>query len=528
MTGYMSENLIGQPVEVLVPIQYSHHKLKRENIFTTENNRNIGTGQDIYLVRKDGSQFPIEIGLSNVITDGKHIIVAIIQDITTRKLYEEKILYQANFDSLTNLPNRFYLTDRLTKMLQEAKENNNYVAVIFIDLDDFKKVNDSFGHMYGDLILIEVAQRLSGNTSDYDIIGHLGGDEFIVLLTLSSSPNLEPIVNNLTSKFKQSFKVKERDLTLTISIGIAVFPSDGTSAAQLIQQSETAMYHSKDAGRNTYTSFLDEMSQEVLRRVTVEEQLRNALKFNELEVYYQPKMDIISNQIMGAEALLRWNNQELEAVSPEEFIPVAEETGLIIDIGMFVFSEALSQTQKWHKDFSSTFSIAINLSPSQFKDTKLISSLKDKMKKYNVSPSSIELEITEGVLLTNSKQVDKAINELSRLGVNIAMDDFGTGYSSLSYLRRYPFDILKIDRSFINDLTNNSQDRELVNSAIAMAHGLNIKVVAEGVETKEQLDYLKVMSCNYGQGYLFSKPIPSSEMSALLKNKGNWQSEYNN
>ena len=439
------------------------------------------------------------------------------EELEIRKKIEKKLRQQALLDKLTNLPNRALSLDRLNQHLKEASRINGKVAVLFLDLDDFKKVNETLGHEVGDQFLIQAAERLTNEVRVGDTVGRLGGDEFIILLRgISNVSNTAHIAENILNQFRTPFSIDDRQLILTASIGISIFPDDTNDASFLLRHTDSAMYHSKEKGGNNYSFFTPEMNENVSRRLLLEEQMHNALEQGEFKVLYQPKIDIKRNRIVGAEALLRWNNPKLGDVSPGEFIPLAENTGMIIPLSEFVQDEALKATGKWMEKIPG-FKISVNLSPCQFRDPDFIPKIKNKIFANCISGDCLELEITEGVLMTGHGYIDDAISKLNNLGVSIAMDDFGTGYSSLSYLRRYPFDVLKIDRSFVNDITTDPSDRELINATIAMAHGLNLKVVAEGVETEEQLKYLKGLGCDYAQGYLFSKAVPESEMSAIIK-----------
>ena len=444
--------------------------------------------------------------------------LAVKEDITERKRQQEKILHQAHYDALTDLPNRFLSLDRLSQLISEAVRNKDLVAVLFIDLDDFKKINDSLGHETGDKLLVEAASRLNSLLRSGDTVGRLGGDEFIILLGgLADASDAQPIAENLLAEFREPFDIDGRELMITASVGISVFPGDGGDSSELLCNADSAMYHSKDLGRNTYSYFTDAMNQNVLHRLSLEEQIHGALERKEFAVYYQSKVDMHTGKIMGAEALLRWNNPALGNVSPVEFIPIAEQTGLIIPIGQFVLTEALQKAVEWQQKFNAEFRIAVNVSPRQFRDPDLVPFIERTINETGIQGQYLELEITEGVLMSGHGYIDEALAEINNLQISIAMDDFGTGYSSLSYLRSYPFDVLKIDRSFVNDITIDPADRELTNAAIAMAHGLNLKVVAEGVETEQQLALLKELNCDYAQGYLFSKPITAKEMTELLK-----------
>ncbi len=432
----------------------------------------------------------------------------VTRDISEKKRTEQKIVQQAHFDSLTRLPNRFLSLDRLTQRLNEAQRSRHQVAVIFLDLDDFKKVNDSLGHEIGDKLLVEAAQRLQHVVRKGDTVGRLGGDEFIILLGgLASAADALPITENLLNRLRDSFHIEGRELILSGSIGIALYPQDGDTPSELLRNADSAMYHAKEMGRNTYSFFTEEMNQQVSRRLEIEEQIHGALGRGEFEVYYQPKIDVGSRKLIGAEALLRWNNPALGSVSPMEFIPIAEQTGLIIPIGQFVLYEALEACKRWRSALFGDFCMAVNLSPRQFRDPELVTNVQGAINASGVPAQALELEITEGVLMSGHAYIDEALAGIKALGVSLAMDDFGTGYSSLSYLRNYPFDILKIDQSFVRDISDDPADRELINAAIAMAHSLHLKVVAEGVETEVQLHYLQQLDCDYLQGYLFGKPM---------------------
>ena len=448
-----------------------------------------------------------------------------VHDITLRKKQEERIAYQAHYDVLTKLPNRFLALDRLAQLLNETLRKQEKIAVLFLDLDDFKKVNDTLGHETGDLLLVEAANRLSNAIRSGDTVGRLGGDEFILLLPgLKDDADAIPVMENIIEQFRLPFKVNSRDLILTASIGIALFPGDGESPSELLRNADSAMYNAKEIGRNTYSYFTEDMNKKVSRRLALEEQMHGALDRNEFYLLYQPQVDINTKQIIGAEALLRWKNPALGEIFPDEFIPVAEQSGLILPIGQFVLEASLTAARKWQQTLHPHFRIAVNVSPRQFRDANFVSAVEHCINEAQIPAESLELEITEGVLMSGHKHVEEALQDLDKLGVEISMDDFGTGYSSLSYLRNYPFKTLKIDRSFVNDITTDPADRALVDATIAMAHSLGLNVIAEGVETEEQLSHLESQQCEFAQGYLFSKPIPPENLTALLT-KQNSQGE---
>lgn len=517
MTGYAKEELIGKPIEFLVPHRFKTHKQQRKNYQKEHVSRHMGPGLDLYMLCKDNKELPVEIGLTPVDTGEQTFVAATLQDISVRKKADAKIQHQAYFDYLTDLPNRLLCLDRLSQLLADAKRNNKLVAILFLDLDDFKKINDTLGHEIGDKILIEASHRLKHIMRESDTVGRLGGDEFIVLVgDLEHADDVRPVAEHIVSRFRDSFKIDERELIMSISVGIALFPLDGKNKSTLLRNADSAMYHSKASGRNTYSYFTQQMNEELSRQVMIEEQMHDALEREEFEVYYQPKIDLNTMSVVGAEALLRWKNTALGQVSPDEFIPIAEHTGLILPIGKFVLSSALSATQQWHKTFNEDFCIAVNFSPNQFRDSELASFIERQMTTFNIAPKCLEIEITEGVLIKGHGHIIDAFRLLYELGVSIAMDDFGTGYSSLSYLRQYPFTVLKIDRSFVHDVITVESSRKLTEATITMSHGLNLKVVAEGIETPEQLALLKSMKCDYGQGYLFGKPMNISDFTHFM------------
>jgi len=442
--------------------------------------------------------------------------ISVISDITLRKRQEERILQLAHYDMLTSLPNRFLAMDRLQQILVRAKRRNKKAAVLFVDLDNFKKINDSLGHETGDRLLVDAAERLKNRLRKEDTVGRLGGDEFIVLIAeLKDSDQLMAIAENLLDQFRRPFQIDGRELMLTASVGIAVFPQDGQDTSTLLRHADSAMFYAKDQGRNNYVFFTREMNEVVARRLSIEQQMHSALERGEFYLHFQPLYRLSDNKMMGVEALLRWNNAVLGQLGPDEFIPIAEQSGLIVKIGEFVIDTALqAATQLQQQDPS--MRIAINLSPAQFRDSGLLDFIRKKIRQYPLFADTLELEITEGVLLSGYAMTDQILQDLTDMDIKLVMDDFGTGYSSLSYLRRYPFKVLKIDRSFITDMNFDPADRELVNAAIAMAHGLGMKVVAEGVETDAQRLLLKELGCDCVQGYYFSKPVPIEDIAVQL------------
>jgi len=445
-------------------------------------------------------------------------VVVIIRDITEQHKSAEVIKHHAYYDTLTLLPNRFLALDRLSQLLDEAQRNQEKIAILFIDLDDFKKVNDTLGHEIGDKLLIEAATRLNKVVRKEDTVGRLGGDEFIVLLKgVNDNRDVLTVVDNILRCFREPFHLDGRDLKLTLSLGIAMYPENGIYPSELLRNADIAMYQAKSLGRNTYSFFTKKMNKSMLRRLEIEDQMHGALDRNEFEVYYQPKIDIKHNSLVGAEALLRWFNPSLGNITPSEFIPIAEHTGLIVPIGNFVIKQGLKFLHRWQNIQQNPYTMAINISTRQFRDVEFLALVKNTLADENISAKSIEFEITEGVLMNGQSYIDEALTGLNNLGIKLTMDDFGTGYSSLSYLRRYPFDILKIDRNFVKGITIDRADLDLVKAIISMAHSLDILVVAEGVETKEQVIKLHELKCDYVQGYYYNKPMTEQNLIAYSK-----------
>jgi diguanylate cyclase (GGDEF)-like protein len=430
---------------------------------------------------------------------------------------EELILHQALYDSLTNLPNRSLSMDRLRYAITNDSRDLLKTALLFIDLDNFKKINDTLGHDAGDQLLKETAARLNRCVRRGDTVGRLGGDEFIIILSaLEHTVDAKLVADNIMRLFAKPVKISHMELLITVSIGISFSPDDSRDYKQLLVNADTAMYQSKQSGRNNYHLFNGEMNQTVMRRMTLENHLHHALEKNEFCVYYQPLIETTSRNIIGAEALIRWDNPQLGRVSPDEFIGIAEQIGIIEQLGVYVLQQACHFFKDLTGSDGQPLTLAVNVSPQQFRQNHLPDLVDNILKETGLEPEQLELEVTEGLLLGSQSNIKDALLALRQLGVHFSMDDFGTGYSSLSYLREFPFSIIKIDRSFISDLQNKPEDQVLVTAAIAMAHALDMKVIAEGVETEFQLQFLKEKQCDICQGYLFSKPVDGDNFKQLL------------
>jgi len=444
--------------------------------------------------------------------------IELFSDITREKKAEERLRYLVHYDSLTDLPNRELLSNRLAKAVQKQKRNGKLVAILLFDMDNFKLVNDTLGHIAGDGMLRLVAERLRSIIRESDTISRLGGDEFCLLLDdVENVSVVSSMAKKILASFKAPFIIEAQELFMTVSIGISIYPENALDVSTLIKQADTAMYRAKDDGKNTYQFFTDKMDEASYDRLMIEGYLRRAIEDNELELYYQPKVELCTGKIIGAEALLRWNHPEMGMVSPDRFIGIAEDTGLIIPIGAWVMDKAVSQTKAWIESGYNKFHMAINVSGRQFKTESIVDLVNIALQKYNVPSINIEVELTESVLMDEKDKILTTLNTLRDNGISIAIDDFGTGYSSLSYLKMFPLTTLKIDKSFIDDLSDGSDDAEIVSATIKMAKSLNMRVVAEGVETVKQLNFLQKEHCDVIQGYYYSPPVPVHKFDELLK-----------
>jgi len=458
------------------------------------------------------------------------LLVGTTQDVTERKRTEAQIRFLAYHDGLTHLPNRRLFRDRLKHSLARMERRRGMLALLFLDLDHFKRINDTFGHQVGDLLLQQVAGRLTHCVRESDCVSRtleggaastvsrLGGDEFMVLLSeVSDAQDAARVAQRMLKVLAMPFGLGDNEVVVGASIGITVGPSDGGDVNTLMRNGDAAMYGAKEAGRNTYKFYEANMNTVARRRLKLEGELRKALARNELHLHYQPKVKVETLELSGFEALLRWDHPTLGRVPPNEFIPVAEEGGLIGSVGEFVIRTACLQARAWHDAKLSPPRIAVNLSPHQFKEGGIAEIVAGILAETSVSPRCLDLEITESALMESEAVAVSALERLKRIGITVSLDDFGTGYSSLSYLKRFPVDAVKIDRSFIRDCETNADDAALAATIISMGKTLNLKVVAEGVETEEQLTFLRQHGCHEMQGYWFSPPVPAEEATALLK-----------
>jgi diguanylate cyclase (GGDEF)-like protein/PAS domain S-box-containing protein len=439
-----------------------------------------------------------------------------MSDISRRRMSEERVWQHANFDVLTNLPNRRLFRDRLEQEVKKAQRAGQQLGLLFIDLDRFKEVNDLLGHDAGDLLLTLAAQRLASCVRDSDTVARLGGDEFTVILPgLESLENVGKVATKILHALGQPFQLGNEVAYLSGSIGITIYPNDASSPEELIRNADQAMYGAKHAGRNQFRYFTRSMQEKAHARLRLAGELRGALAAGQLEVYYQPVVDMANGQIVKAEALLRWHHPALGAVDPGEFIPLAEESGLILEIGDWVFRQAAGCARRWSEQLGTVFQIGVNKSPVQFM-TDVGIDWAGHLQTLGLAGSNIAVEITEGLLLNTSPNVAAKLLEYRDAGIQVALDDFGTGYSSMSYLKKFDIDYLKIDRSFVRDMASDESDRAIAESVIVMAHRLGLKVIAEGIETREQMELLAAAGCDFGQGYLYAPPCPPQEFERLL------------
>jgi len=436
-----------------------------------------------------------------------------------REAYEVELQHQATHDMLTGLPNRVLLHERITQLVSHARQTVQGIAVLFIDLDRFKSINDSFGHSVGDALLTAVASRLRSAVRDSDVVARLSGDEFVVVLSgISEKEDVENVAKKVLGEISRPYEVEQQALCITGSIGVSIYPRDGDTSDMLLRNADAAMYCAKDQTGNV-KFYNRELGAQVNEHMALESSLRQAVDHQEFEVYYQPQVDIKSGRINGVEALIRWRHPELGMISPDRFIPLAEETGLIVPIGEWVLRTACAQVKAWHVAGFSDLTVAVNFSAKQFQKNDLFDLVRRILDETKLGAEYLEIELTESLLMKDSDVTVQTLRQLKEMGAIMALDDFGTGYSSLSYLRRFPIDVVKIDCSFIRDVTNNVDDALLTKAIISMAKSLNLKTVAEGVETEGQLNFLKENQCDTIQGYYFSRPLPADDVTAMLFNK---------
>jgi len=517
--GYRRDELVGQKVKNIIPEGFAE-RLIADALRSAEDAlaQQIGTGIELNGRRKDGSEFPIEIMLSPLKGAEGILVTAAIRDITTRKKAEALMIHSSEHDFLTGLPNRMLLSDRVNQAIRMAIRHKRKVAVLFLDLDGFKHINDSLGHPTGDKLLQSVGKRLVDCVRGSDTVSRQGGDEFVVLLSEEEdSQDASITAKRILRAVAEAHFIDQHDLHVTCSVGVSVYPDDGLNAETLIKNADTAMYQAKENGRQTYQYFKPAMNVRAVQRQSLEESLRRALERQEFVVHYQPKINLKTGRISGAEALLRWTHPTRGPVPPGQFIPVAEDCGLILPIGTWVLRQACQQARAWVDTGLPLGTMAVNISAMQLRNENFLEDVFAILQDTRLDPRLLELELTESVLMKHAESTASILTALRDRGVQVAVDDFGTGYSSLSYLRKFPIDALKIDQSFVGQITTVPDEIIIVKAVIGLGRSLKLRVVAEGVETQEQLAFLQAHRCDEAQGYYFSRPVLPEQFAKLLK-----------
>jgi diguanylate cyclase (GGDEF)-like protein/PAS domain S-box-containing protein len=525
MTGWTSSEAVGKPLTKVFHIIDGESRGLAANPadIVINEDRIIELSANCVLIRKDGSECFIEDSAAPI-HDREGLVtgaVIVFHDVSVSRAMASKMTHMAQHDTLTGLPNRIMLTERLTQAMGLAQRHNKQLGIMYLDLDLFKHVNDSLGHKIGDLLLQSVAKRLVSCVRTTDTVCRQGGDEFVILLVnMEDSQDAARIAESLLGAFASPHSIQGHLLYITLSIGISIFPDDSTTVDAVMQNADVAMYHAKKNGRNNFQFFKDEMNQRAVRRLFVINGLRRAIKKQEFELYYQPKFNLASGQISGMEALIRWNDPKLGLVYPQQFIEIAEVSGLIVPLGQWIIIEACRQVQQWQDAGLAVVPVSVNVSAVEFRHDSFLSGVALALKKSGLNPAFLELELTESVLMSDAESSVEVLDALKQMGISLAIDDFGTGYSSLSYLKRFPINTLKIDQTFVRDVTTDVDDATIVSAVIGMGKNLNQKVIAEGVETAQQLAFLKNRNCDEGQGYLFSYPLTAVDFGQFLLDGG--------
>jgi diguanylate cyclase (GGDEF)-like protein/PAS domain S-box-containing protein len=521
LTGWGRADAAGRPLDDVFRIVDDTSRESARNAMDpgVHRDKTGGLAAQRVLVRRDGFEVAIEDSAAPIHDRHGHVTgaVMVFRDVSATRAMSLQMSHLAAHDFLTDLPNRMLLNDRLTQAIASARRHGHHLAVLFLDLDRFKHVNDSLGHEIGDRLLQSVAARLATCVRRSDTVSRQGGDEFVVLLSeVERADDAAAVAQKVITAVAAPHAVADHDLHVTTSIGISVFPDDGPDAGTLIKSADTAMYCAKDAGRNNYQFFTPEMNARAVERQWIESGLRRALKGRQFVLHFQPKMNLETGAMSGAEALIRWQHPERGLILPTQFVPIAEDSGLIVQIGRWVLREACRQARSWI-DAGRPVAVAVNISAIELRDPDFVAHVCAALKDSRLEPRYLELELTESVLMQHAESSAFILQSLRDIGVQIAIDDFGTGYSSLSYLQKFPVDTLKVDRSFIHEITTNPDYAPIVSAVISMGKSLNHRVIAEGVETAEQLAFLQARQCGEGQGYFFSPPLAADDFATLLR-----------
>jgi diguanylate cyclase (GGDEF)-like protein/PAS domain S-box-containing protein len=516
ITGFDKNEILGKSPSIMK--SEKHSDLFYKEMWQRLEKRGEWKGE-IWNKRKNGEIYPAFISISSIKDEKERFLnyIAILEDLTTVKESENSIEKLSNFDLLTGFPNQILFKDRLEQAIIHGRKHGDMFTILQIDIDNFKLINDSFGYTTGDLLIKKAAERINKRVGEFDTISRISGDEFIIIIQeLKKIEEAAIIAQNLINDFKSPFEIEEKEIFVTVSIGITVYPEDGEESEKLMKNSNAALRYSKNQGRSNYQFYSQELNRESFERLEMESALRHAMEKEEFILYYQPQVDIENGNIIGMEALIRWEHPYLGMISPAKFIPVAEETGIIVDLGEWVLYTACMQNKLWQEQGYKKINVSVNLSPLQIKQPDIIEVIKKILETTELSPEYLELEITEGVLMSHSDEILKKIEKIKSLGIKIAIDDFGTGYSSLSYLKKFPMDKLKIDQCFVRDIPDNDNGA-IAKVVIGLAKSLNMKVIAEGVETKEQVEFLKKNGCEEIQGYYYGRPMHPLDFENRLK-----------
>jgi len=521
MTGWSHDEALGRPIAGVFNIVDGMTRLPTANpmLRAIEENMTVGLATNSVLIRRDGSESPIEDSAAPIHNRDGQVTGAVIvfHDVSESRAMALEMAHLAQHDFLTGLPNRLLLTERFSHAIGLAQRHKQQVGLLFLDLDNFKHINDSLGHAIGDQLLQSVANRLVECVRATDTVCRQGGDEFVILLAEIGQPeDAAHVAETLRAALDTPHQIGGHELHVTLSIGISIFPGDGADVATLMQNADTAMYHAKASGRNNYQFFRGDMNARAMRRLFVEKSLRRALKHGEFMLHYQPKIDLASGAMTGAEALLRWQDPDLGLVMPAQFVQIAEDNGLIVPVGRWVLREACRQTQAWLDSGLPAVPVSVNISAVEFRHEGFLEGVAQILKETGLAPHYLELELTESILMHDVESSASVLEALKAMGVQLAIDDFGTGYSSLSYLKRFPIDTLKIDQSFVRDIVTDADDATIVAAVIGMGRNLKQRVIAEGVETHEQLEFLQARNCDEGQGFHFSHPVAAEDFARLL------------
>ena len=522
MTGWSRESAIGRPLSEVFRIIDGSSRKEAPNPaqLAISENRTVGLAADSLLLRRDGQESAIEDSAAPIHNRDGEVIGAVIvfHDVSESRTMALKMTHLAQHDFLTGLPNRVLLTERLSRAIGQARRHDKRVALMFIDLDYFKHINDSLGHAIGDQLLQIVAERLKICVRNTDTVCRQGGDEFVILLTeIEGTQDAAPVAEKILAAFTDPCIVVGNELHVTLSVGISIYPDDARDADGVMKNADTAMYHAKANGRNNYQFFTPEMNTLAVRRLFIESNLRRALKQGEFMLYYQPKIDLITGLMIGSEALIRWQDPEHGLLHPNQFVPIAEESGLIVPIGSWVLREACRQVCAWQDSGLLAVPVSVNISAVEFRHKNFLEGVATILRETGMLPSFLELEVTESILMQDAESSASVLESLKTMGMQLAIDDFGTGYSSLSYLKRFPINTLKIDQSFVQDLGIDVDDASIVSAMIGMGKSLKQRVIAEGVETEAQLAFLRALQCDEGQGFLFGHPLPADQFELLLQ-----------